>query len=674
MNRVARNGVLSVFGLILGLLISAGTALVPAAALAGPKTDVQDFEFDSYSADYYLSRDAGNYSVLRTVETFVAVFPNFDQNRGIIRAIPNYYDGVPLATSVESVTDGSGNSIPYSQTTGEYTELKIGSGEYVHGRMTYTIAYTQRNVVRAFSDTNDDEFYWDANGTGFPQPFDRVDVRVHLDPALDSILTGTASCYFGPEGSTSQCEISKGTDAEGTVFSASARGLDAFETLTVAIGFNYGSFAQVEPVEVPGSSDGFDGVPFSMPNAPDWPIWVSIGLGILTMLGIAFTIVWRFVKPAGAKGRGIIIPQYTPPKDMNLLEASNLIGRTWKGVPAQIVSLAVRGNLRILDYPITKSGAKFTLQLLSLDKVDADELALLKAIFGGLATPDLSVLRQSGFVSNSVMELITSAIGSEYSEDGLPPIGATQEVGVTDDTAAQAIAEVRDAVRKRVLQEGLIQKRSPAVGLIAAASCFVASLVGMGMFVVSMAFLSVNLWGIAVFVIGLLGSFICAGFAWRPATVSAAGADKRDYLIGMRDYLQLAEADRLNMLQSPEGAERVRAEGVNPKIPAERVKLYEKLLPFAVLWGIENQWAKELAIYYEQNAPEWYSGSGSFDFGAFSSTLGVLSVSSIANRTVSSSSSSSSSWSGSSGGSFSGGSSGGGFSGGGGGGGGGGGW
>lgn len=659
----------------LSLLLPLSPVGATNVALAGPKTDVQDFEFDSYSADYYLSRDAGNYSVLRTVETFVAVFPSFDQNRGIIRAIPNYYDGVPLATVVESVTDGSGKSIPFTQTVGEYTELKIGSGEYVHGRMTYTIAYTQRNVVRAFSDTNDDEFYWDANGTGFPQPFGRVSVRVHLDPALDEILTGSASCYFGAQGSTTQCEITKGADADGTVFSASATGLDAFETLTVAIGFNYGSFIQVEPVEIPGSNDGFDGVPFSMPNAPDWPIWVSIGLGILTVLGTAFTIVWRFVKPAGAKGRGIIIPQYTPPKDMNLLEASNLIGRTWKGVPAQIVSLAVRGNLRILDYPVTNSGAKFTLQLLSLDKVDADELALLKAIFGGPAFPDLSMLSQSGFVSGSVMELINSAIGSEYSPDGMPAIGATQEVGVTDDVAAQAIAAVGSAVRQRVIQEGLIQKRSPAVGLIAAAGCFVASLVGMAMFGVSMAFLSVNLWGIAVFVIGLLGTFICAGFAWRPAAVSAAGAEKRDYLIGMRDYLQLAEADRLNMLQSPEGAERVRAEGLNPKIPIERVKLYEKLLPFAVLWGIENQWAKELAIYYEQSAPEWYSGTGSFDFAAFSSTLGALSVSSIANRTVSSSSSSgSSSWSHSSSGSFSGGSSGGGFSGGGGGGGGGGGW
>ena len=46
--------------------------------------------------------------------------------------------------------------------------MQIGSADsYVHGATTYVISYTQRDTIRHFSDTNDDEFYWDVNGTGW---------------------------------------------------------------------------------------------------------------------------------------------------------------------------------------------------------------------------------------------------------------------------------------------------------------------------------------------------------------------------------------------------------------------------------------------------------------------------------------------------------------------------
>jgi uncharacterized membrane protein YgcG len=170
--------------------------------------------------------------------------------------------------------------------------------------------------------------------------------------------------------------------------------------------------------------------------------------------------------------------------------------------------------------------------------------------------------------------------------------------------------------------------------------------------------------------VAFLCVFVSVGFAWRPPVLTAPGAKLRDYLLGMRDYLQLAEADRFRMLQSPEGAERVRIEGLDIANPAEKVKLYEKLLPFAVLWGIEGEWAKELTINYGDTAPAWFVSSRGFDAVVFSNALTTFSSTSVVRSTPTRSSGSS--WSGSGGGSFSGGSFGGGFSGGGGGGGGGG--
>src|SRR5690606_31817548 len=145
-------------------------------------TSTQDFEFASYDADFYLSRDAQGHATLRTVETLVAVFPDFDQNRGIIRAIPNDYDGVPLETRVIGVVDERGTPVPFeSATVSGFTELALGTDDFVHGPTTYVITYEQRNVVRAFGDTASDEFYWDTTGTGWAQPFGSVTARVHVD-------------------------------------------------------------------------------------------------------------------------------------------------------------------------------------------------------------------------------------------------------------------------------------------------------------------------------------------------------------------------------------------------------------------------------------------------------------------------------------------------------------
>ena len=144
----------------------------------------------------------------------------------------------------------------------------------------------------------------------------------------------------------------------------------------------------------------------------------------------------------------------------------------------------------------------------------------------------------------------------------------------------------------------------------------------------------------------------------RPLT--AEGSKLYDQLIGLKMYIQLAEADRLQMLQSISGADKVTTSDGN-----QIVKIYERLLPYAVLFGLEKQWAAELAKYYGTTSPDWYSGSniGAFDVAAFST--GIAAFSAVSASTTSSSSSSSFSSSGGSGG---GGSSGGGGGGGGGGG------
>ena len=443
---------------LLTALIAASLLGAPFAASAQPQAapaGVQDFSFTSYSADYYLARDAQGHSTLRTVETFVAKFPKFDQNRGMIRAIPNDYDGVPLHTTVASVTDARGAPVHFEATdSGHFTELALGTDEYVHGTQSYVITYTQQNVVRAFSDTNDDELYWDTNGTGFSQPFGSVTARVHVDPGVVDFLTGNNACYRGAQGSTDTCAISQPTDDPaapgGKLFTAQTSDIGANENLTVAIGFVEGTFVQV-PADYAPSDNGYqDGgspfagsTPFGLDKTPWWSNLLAFLLLALSGLGSVFAIVQRFFfGKRGAKGRGIIVPQYSPPKDLNLLEAANLIGRVEAGLPAQLVSFAVRGNIRILDYPVTDGGADYTLQLVRADGVDAQESRLLEILFGEELQP-----------------------------------GAVQEVGVTNDSLAVRLKAVSTGAAASVAARGFKAKPRLRNGLITAAALLLFALV-----------------------------------------------------------------------------------------------------------------------------------------------------------------------------------------------------
>jgi uncharacterized membrane protein YgcG len=138
------------------------------------------------------------------------------------------------------------------------------------------------------------------------------------------------------------------------------------------------------------------------------------------------------------------------------------------------------------------------------------------------------------------------------------------------------------------------------------------------------------------------------------------GLELRRHLLGLKTYIQVAEKDRIAMLQSPEGVEKIGAT-IDPENTKKMINLYEKVLPYAVLFGQEKQWNQQLGQYYESAgaSPDWYSGNTAFNAAVFSSAMTSFNTATSYATATSSSS---------------GGSSGGGSSGGGGGGGGGGGW
>jgi uncharacterized membrane protein YgcG len=599
------------------LRAAAVTVLVALAVLAPGAAAIastQDFSFASMTADYYLGRDAGGNATLRTIETLEAVFPDFDQNHGIERSIPLKYGEARLELEVVSVTDGAGNPLHYSRSDdGGFAVLRVGDADrFVHGAMTYRIEYTQRNVVRSFADTASDEFYWDANGTGWAQPFGRVTATVHLLDGIAADLTGDLACYQGYDGSTDRCEISR----DGDTITASATELAPYQTMTFAIGFAQSAF--VDPPLLRNH--------WAFAILP----WVLLGL---TSAALLFVLLVRLVRWRDARGRGIIVPEYAPSTDVYPMLAAELLHRETAALPAQIVGFAVERALAIHEYPNRAKNARYELELLAgWAAVPKQEVTSLKTLFGKLG------------------------------------VGRRQVLDSGDQRLGDRLAARRTALFQEVRSRGWRAQPVTRLPRIVRWSTF-----GIAAAAIALWFVATNLEadGSGVWLAAFLcpvGWIVVSAVATPPWVMTETGAAMRDHLYGIRDYLKLAEADRIRMLQAPGTAERVDATD-----ESAIVKLYERLLPYALIFGVEKGWIAELGRHYAQTeAPEWYSGAGDVTrLAVFSNTLGSTN---FATTPPPPSTSSGSSWSSSGGSSFSGGSSGGGSAGGGGGGGGGGGW
>ncbi|CAN5206056.1 hypothetical protein BH11ACT2_BH11ACT2_01090 [soil metagenome] len=590
------------------LLLLAATTAIVLGGVAPAHADTSSFTFTSFDAQYRLSRDAGGHAVLDTVETLVAQFPQFDQNHGITRDLVRAYDGHPTFLTVTSVTDATGASLPYgTSSSGDVLELKIGDADtYVHGAQTYVIRYSQQYVTHRVAAA--DEFFWDTNGTSWRQPFEHVSATLTIATGLVSKLNGKVASYAGSQGSNGVG--SSFARNENTFLFTAGAPLAAGQNLSIAVGFAPNTFT-------PKPSGFFDS---------PWPILAFFSM-LLSGLALVLTLVLRATRLADAPGRGIIVAQYVAPKGVSLALSAVILGRraTAKITPAMIISLAVNGNLRILELESTRRGKPtYELQFITADGLGPDELEFMHALFGATFEPE-----------------------------------EVHSLDTNDVSAAKQIAALASRVSLDATAQGY--RRARPWGRIALIFLLA---VGSGILTVVFSLRAIDQEFGGALPIAFPPIVVILFLSTVPLLgrlpLDTKGVELRDYLKGLQVYIELAEEDRLRYLQSPQGAEKT-AVATNDK--AAIVTLNEKLLPYAVLFGNETEWAKQLGKYYEDTGtqPNWYRGSTAFSAVYFASTVGSINASARSSFVDTSSSSSS-------------GSGGGGFSGGGGGGGGGGGW
>lgn len=595
-------------------------AFVPAVVFA--QSGVDGERIDRFDVDIAIGR-AGEIEVTETIRYDFGSA----ERHGIYRDILVEYatqsaDKRSMPISVRSVTDAAGQTLRSEESrTGGYLRLKIGDPDrLITGTATYVIRYEVRDAISYFDEY--DELYWNATGNAWMVPIVASTVTLRLGTPIPS---DRFACYLGPVGSTEPCLIA---DADGVMarneFQASApRLLPAGSGLTVALGFPKGI------VREPSDLESF--FRFVVDNP-----FVVLPFAVF---GFMFRRWYRHGKDP--EGRGTIVPEYEVPEGLSPLHMAALQdGRlTGKEIPAAIVDLAVKEYL-VIERIIEKGWLFGTTdyQLSETSKLPATgtiERVLLDALFGTTrpAAMSLQTLLTSPR-AKLVPSFLKRSIQTVFPEETEPAAGARRAVKVS---------ELKNRFYTKIpkLQERAVSDLV-ARGLLAASPQEVwgkYALWGVILLVVAFFLIPILKPGGTSLVAIFITIPIYLFFAHLMPRVTREGAILKERLLGLKDYLQIAEKRRIEFHNAPE------------KTP----ELFEKLLPAALLLGVSDIWAKEFADITLAE-PKWYHGGNvsSFSASSFASDLGGF------NAAAGSSLASTPSSSGSGGGGFSGGGGGGG--------------
>ena len=595
-----------IFGFVSAALLAALFSVVMvgglgATAQAQSSLRVNAFTIPSYDISYELGRDVEGRSTLKTTERITAKFTLPNTNRGIERAIPSSYKGHSVATKIERVADGNGQSVQYSTRSEDgMTILRIGNPDvYVLGEHTYEIIYSQRDVTHEYADTKKAEWYWDTNGTGWKVAIGELRVTAKINESIAGQLNGSPFCYQGAYGSTQRCDIT----GSGNVYTATASNLQPGQNMTLAFGFNQGTFAPYEKTLLEKL------IPYAIMVA-----FAGAILGFIAGVALPFAYTNRRNRNRELK---IVPVEYTAPMGVSVTTSAQITsGAIGSVLGAQLIDFAVRGYVNILE---TKPKGAFSPA--QYDVVVARDVSGLLAEEQELLSDMFKHLPQVG------ERLALSSLRYDYGY-------ASRTLDNGKKLEALILGEYGLRDHQGSFKDRRFFKRWGVVLLISS-------------FLLLSPFM-------------LIASIMSFSFARTLKPLTDRGLALRRYLAGLSIYIKAAEADRIKMLQGPDTAEKL-GRVIDTGDHVQLVRLYEKVLPYAVLFGHEKKWAKQLGDLYAetQQVPDWYTGASAFSAATFVSAISSMSYSAGGMPTSSSSS---------------GGSSGGGSSGGGGGGGGGGGW
>lgn len=527
-----------------------------------------------------------------------------------------------------------------------------------HGEHTFQITYETSRQIRFFDDH--DELYWNVTGTEWAFPIEEATATVTLP---DGVKAKALDVFTGGYGATEK--DARAVEEGDEIFFATTRRLRPQEGLTVAIKLPKGSIERPTP---------------SQENIwwlRDHAALVIAGAGLL-FVTLYYGRAW--IRVGRDPTRGVMVPRWDPPEGVspalvNYIDNKGFSGGGWTALSAAALNLAVRGHVVLEDL---KNAIIITATGKTGEKLPTGEAALMRAVEA--ADGKLTIDRENGKRIQAAGSGFRSAMEREhrgkyyranksYVVVGIVLSAATLAAllifgGLSEDSIpfvivpvflAVFIAAFAVSVGKSFRRSSSLRRRILSIVVLA--------FMGFVLFtefssILAALFSASDPADLPLFF--AIGSIVLVNglFYFLMGAPTPLGTRMMDGIDGLRQYLTLAEKDRLNMQSAPEMS------------PGH----FETLLPYAVALGVEKPWSETFerwllaasagaaAAAYQ---PSWYHGD-SFGPGSFTDTIGGL-AGSMTDKITSSlpppARSSSSGFS-----------SGGGFSGGGGGGGGGGGW
>ncbi len=507
--------------------------------------------------------------------------------------------GAPDQYVVEDVTT---NGIGYER-------IKIGDPDRtITGEHTYVITYRVEGALNGFDDH--DELVWNAVGTEWLVTIDGVDVVVESPAPIPRVL-----CTQGPFGSNLPCDAA---EVEGATARFAQAQLFPFNGLTVSIEIPPGAV----PVPPPILEERWTIEAAFTVNAVTGGVAGGLFLVLVGLFGARF---WRVARDRRYRGSAVdqahggddadveVTPlldgptetpvEFVPPDDLRPGQIGTLVDFRANplDVTATIVDLAVRKYLTIEEVPIESRWLKQDWRLTRTKKSDTSLLAYERLLLEGL------------FRSGDEVEL--SDLKNKF---------------------AARMRQVRDALVDDAMERKWFRSRpdhagTPYVwigGVIAVVGAFVTWLLA-GM-------THAALLGLPVIAFGLL---VIAASTFAPARTAKGSAVLRR-VHGFRRFIEESEKERARL--------------------AERKQLFSEYLPYAIVFGATEQWARAFAGLDGEplDTSSWYRSTTPFEYGSFSHAIGGMTVATAG--TLSSTPASTSGSSGFSGGGSSGGGGGGG--------------
>lgn len=294
--------------------------------------------------------------------------------------------------------------------------------------------------------------------------------------------------------------------------------------------------------------------------------WTYLLTALILLATVLFSLIYWFITERYPRIGEVIVPEYAPPRGLPPIEGElvmreSLSSRAW---PATIVDLAVRGHLAITELP--HYWYNFGTRYYELRRTESsDMLRPYESAF-------LDTLFDPEFAPNNVF--------------------STKELAWSPTDKSHLYKKMKE-LEKNVLAETDVDTKAfshSLAGQQRGKQFLIVILVMIGFLLV---FIGPYLEGQALFAYLLLIASVAASFGTvrymmrYEARLSPDGEQLRKDMLGFKLYLKTAERYRLQNL-TPD--------------------MFEKYLPYAMIFRIEKQWAK---AFDGMNVapPGWYAGS-----------------------------------------------------------------